>query len=89
MSEELIDLYLSDLLVSSASCHVQHSLPPADQHRLRTQSVTEDLTKADSPARGLATLGRGKYNQSAELKAGSSGHEEGDAHKPTTYARQC
>jgi len=66
MSEELIDLYLSDLL-----------------------SVTEDLTKADSPARGLATLGRGKYNQSAELKAGSSGHEEGDAHKPTTYARQC
>ena len=55
----------------------------------RTQSVTEDLTKEDSPARGLATLGRGKYNQSAELKAGSSGHEKGEAHKPTTYARQC
>lgn len=51
--------------------------------------MTESLTKSDSPDAALASLGAGKKHESAEGKAGRSGHEEDGTHKPTTYARQC
>lgn len=65
-SEELLDLYLTDLI-----------------------AIVEGLMASDSPSAHLAMLGSQKRHDTAEGTAGQSGHKEGDAFKPTTYARQC
>lgn len=65
-SEELADLYITDLM-----------------------AITEDLMKSDSAEAALATLGNSKRHETAESRAGRTGHDESDSHKPTTYARQC
>lgn len=65
-SEELVDLYLTDLI-----------------------AITEGLMNTDSSSARLAMLGDKKRHDNPEAAAGHSGHKDGEASKPTTYARQC
>ena len=65
-SDELLDLYLTDLI-----------------------AIVEGLMTTDSPSARLAMLGSKRHHDTAEGAAGHSGHKEGEAVKPTGYARQC